>query len=363
MPPMARGGRRTEGFVPAGRDSPHAPAGIRDGLRRRPVATTVLASLLAIAAMAAFAPAAVPDLAGTPGAVGVAIAVLAALAAGPIAGVITAVVGWLAFFVLVTGFDELALVALPVWPLAAYAAGRLARAFAEQESEASELRRLDRAKTQFVSLASHEIRNPATVIAGLAATLHVRGSLLPPGQRAVLLQTLNEQARGLASLVEQLLDLSRLDHDALELQVDPFFVQSRVEEILLMAGVQPAAGVALDIPGDLRAEADPRVFDRIVSNLVTNAVRYGAPPVSIWARQDDRHFRLVVEDAGPGVADEFVPRLFERFAREEARPRQSGTGLGLAIAKSYARAHGGDLLYSHAEPTGARFELVIPQEP
>jgi signal transduction histidine kinase len=110
------------------------------------------------------------------------------------------------------------------------------------------------------------------------------------------------------------------------------------------------------------AVADRAALERIVTNLVTNAFRYGAAPVTVRAEQNDRHFRLSVEDCGGGVAAEFIPDLFERFSRSEgSRAGSVGTGLGLAIARSYARAHGGDLLYEDASPHGAKFMLVLPQ--
>jgi signal transduction histidine kinase len=85
--------------------------------------------------------------------------------------------------------------------------------------------------------------------------------------------------------------------------------------------------------------------------------------VIVRAEQTDRHFRLTVEDRGHGVVAEFVPDLFERFTRaENTRSTPGGTGLGLAIARSYARAHGGDLLYEDAAPHGARFRLVLPSK-
>jgi two-component system sensor histidine kinase MtrB len=118
----------------------------------------------------------------------------------------------------------------------------------------------------------------------------------------------------------------------------------------------------VEVSPELEAEVDPSAFDRIVSNLIVNALRYGSPPVSVTAEQRDRHFRLRVEDNGPGVPPEFVPRLFERFTRSDASKKETaGAGLGLAIAKSYANAHGGDLLYHDAEPHGACFELVLPR--
>jgi signal transduction histidine kinase len=95
----------------------------------------------------------------------------------------------------------------------------------------------------------------------------------------------------------------------------------------------------------------------------SNALRYGAPPVTVSAEQTDHHLRLAVEDCGRGVPPEFVPDLFERFSRAGvSHDRTPGTGLGLAIARSYARAHGGDLLYEDAKPHGARFLLVLPAD-
>jgi len=81
----------------------------------------------------------------------------------------------------------------------------------------------------------------------------------------------------------------------------------------------------------------------------------------VQASRRDRHLRIAVEDRGDGVPAEFVPDLFERFSRSEsARSTARGTGLGLAIARSYARAHHGELLYEPAQPHGARFEIVLP---
>jgi signal transduction histidine kinase len=85
--------------------------------------------------------------------------------------------------------------------------------------------------------------------------------------------------------------------------------------------------------------------------------------VIVSAEQNDRHFRLTVEDRGAGVAPEFVPDLFERFSRSRGARTRPGTGLGLAIARSYALAHRGDLVYERARPGGARFQLVLPVRP
>ena len=136
-----------------------------------------------------------------------------------------------------------------------------------------------------------------------------------------------------------------------------------MEEIVSVAAGDRAGEVVVDVPGDLEANLDPAAFDRILTNLVTNALRYGKPPVTVLARQGEGRLEVAVEDRGEGVPSEFVPALFEHFSRgEAARPRGPGTGLGLAIAQSYAEAHRGRLRYRQAEPHGARFEVVLPAD-
>jgi signal transduction histidine kinase len=122
--------------------------------------------------------------------------------------------------------------------------------------------------------------------------------------------------------------------------------------------VSPEVTVDVDVPPTLAVVADHLVLDRIVSNLLINAARYGAEPITLTAESRDSHLRIVVEDNGAGVPDDVRSRLFERFARSESAAM--GSGLGLAIARTYARAHGGDLVYDPRD-RGARFELVLPQ--
>ncbi|MFL5909863.1 MAG: GAF domain-containing protein [Gaiellaceae bacterium] len=213
-----------------------------------------------------------------------------------------------------------------------------------------EMVRLDQMKLNFVAIASHELRTPATSVYGLLTTLRARGSELAPEVRAELEETAWYQSDRLRRLIEQLLDLSRLDARAIEVQPQPLVLARTLGDVVT------GNDVHVDVDPSLAVVADPLVIERVVANLIANARQHGEPPVHISAEVRDRHIRITVSDAGPGVPEELVPRLFERFEHGGG----TGTGLGLAIAKAYANAHGGDLYYAPG-PWGTRFELVLPR--
>jgi signal transduction histidine kinase len=216
---------------------------------------------------------------------------------------------------------------------------------------------LDQLKLNFVAIASHELRTPATSVYGVLKTLSERGSELSEDLREELLRVGVEQGERLRRLLEELLDLSRLDAKAISVEPRPLVLRAVLSDVV--RGVLPVTDdVELDVPDDLAAVVDKLVLERVVTNLLVNAARYGAPPIRIEARQRDRHLRIAVEDCGPGIPHELEGRIFDRFARGASN---SGHGLGLAIARAYAQAHGGDLVYDPGE-RGARFELLIPQQ-
>jgi signal transduction histidine kinase len=215
---------------------------------------------------------------------------------------------------------------------------------------------LDQLKLNFVAIASHELRTPATSVYGVFATIMERGDELSDELKEQLMTVGYEQAQRLRRLLEELLDLSRLDSHVIALEPRPLVLHSVLEQVV--SDAMPEGGVDVDVPKDLAVVVDPLVIDRVISNLIVNAARYGEPPIVVHAEQRDRHLRIQVEDHGAGVPEELRPRLFERFARAGD---SGGSGLGLAIARAYARAHGGDLLY-HERPGGACFELIVPQQ-
>ena len=239
-------------------------------------------------------------------------------------------------------------------------AGSFVAVLVQRALAVEELDRLSRLKSQFIALASHELRAPAAVIHGVAKTVVSRADALDPEQLTALHRTLVQHTERLTRLIDELLDLSRLEAKAIAIEREPLPVRERIDQLVRSVAGERHSEIAIDVPDELRPHIDPAAFDRIVGNLVTNALHYGRTPISIRAAQNDRHFRLSVEDHGDGVAAGFVPKLFERFSRGGRPDAPHGSGLGLSIAQAYAQAHGGQLFYEDASPQGARFQLVLP---
>jgi two-component system, OmpR family, sensor histidine kinase KdpD len=235
------------------------------------------------------------------------------------------------------------------------------RLFEQEHSARVALERANELMTNFVALAAHELRTPVTTIHGFVQTLNHLGDKLDEAQKVELRAALEQQTQRMAALVEQLLDLSRLDADAVVVKPQPLDLEERLREVVTVAAGERASEVEVDVPDHANAVVDPDVLDHIVSNLVTNALRYGRSPVKVTASGEPGNVKVAVEDSGPGVAQELEDTLFERFTRAGvARDRVSGTGLGLAIARGYALAHHGDLRYERAQPSGARFVVELP---
>jgi signal transduction histidine kinase len=215
---------------------------------------------------------------------------------------------------------------------------------------------LEQLKANFVAIASHELRTPATSVYGVLTTLASRADELDDDLKHELLRIGVEQGERLRRLLEELLDLSRLDARGVRVAPEPLVLRATLEDIAA-AALPRDADLEVTVPTDLAVVADKLVLDRVVSNLLINAARYGAAPITVSAELRDSHVRIAVEDNGAGVPDDVRDRLFERFARGDTA---LGSGLGLAIARAYARAHGGDLVYDRRD-RGARFELVLPR--
>ena len=227
------------------------------------------------------------------------------------------------------------------------------------------LRRLETIRRDFVANVSHELKTPLTAVSGFAETLLDDG--IPDAQRRRFVTTILENATRMQRIVDDLLDLSRIESGGWRPNVGLVDVAGVVNDVY--TAVQPSAaakGLALTseiAAGAARVPVDPTAFRQIVTNLVENAVRYTREGgVTLSARAVDGGFWVDVRDTGIGIAPEHLTRIFERFYRVDAgRSReQGGTGLGLAIVRHLADAHGGRVEAASIVGRGTTICVFLP---
>jgi signal transduction histidine kinase len=228
------------------------------------------------------------------------------------------------------------------------------------ERTVTELRAMEAASRRFVADVSHELRTPLTAMIAVTDVLAEEGGASPAGGTAARL--IVEEVRRLGVLVENLIEISRFDSGAASLVPDDLVVAEAVAASLAARGW--SGQMAVRGPDDLIARLDPRRFDVIIANLVGNALRHGAQPVRLdfrpAAQANRPGFELTVTDRGPGIPDDLLALVFDRFVKAEAaRTRSEGSGLGLSIARENALLHGGNLTAANSAAGGAVFTLWL----
>lgn len=231
---------------------------------------------------------------------------------------------------------------------------QLGRVF-ERVRATEQLRAADRMKARLIQTVSHEMRTPLAVMTGFSELLAEDWDVLPEEEKRTYVDSIHRQAERLTRLAEGLLTTSRIEAGVLT---------PRPEEVALLDFVHD---VLVDVePGDVEVEVDPDVVVRvdrdhlaqIVTNLLSNAVQHGQPPVRVGSGHDDGAVRLRVTDAGSGVPPEARETLFDRFVTSS--DTSDGTGLGLSISRDLARLNGGDLWYESRDGAGATFIVRLP---
>jgi two-component system, OmpR family, sensor histidine kinase KdpD len=231
------------------------------------------------------------------------------------------------------------------------------QALVEMESE--------RLRNALLAAISHDVRTPLTALIGLAEALrHSEPPLAgPQGESA---QAIIEQARQLAALVNNLLDMARLQSGSVNLRMEWHSVEEVVGTALRSAA--PAIAdrpVRVAIPADLPlVEFDAALIERVLVNLLENAAKYGAPPIEVSAAAEDGTLVIVVRDHGPGLPAALHGReqvLFEKFTRGQPESAAPGVGLGLAICKAVVDAHRGTIAAATAPDGGAQFTVRLPR--
>jgi signal transduction histidine kinase len=242
-------------------------------------------------------------------------------------------------------------------------AGRneIGRVAGSLEYLAAGLRDLDRERGRYVSQVSHDLRNPLAVISAYAAVLR-RGERSRP--RAAQLQTIEDEVSRLAVMVDDLLELGRTHSLGLHIQRASVDVHSIVADAVEAARARAGAKrVLLLAPrGPAIALVDAQRMRQALDNLLDNAIRHAGTEVRVeLVHEPERELVLAVEDDGPGVDRQLLPRLFDAFA--QGSDGVGGAGMGLATVRSIAEAHGGGISVGVARDRGARFTLRLPLEP
>ncbi len=226
-------------------------------------------------------------------------------------------------------------------------------------------RKLETVRRDFVANVSHELRTPLTVVGGFAETL--TDEALPAPQRRQFAETILANTRRMQRIVDDLLDLSRIESggwvpNPQSLDVGPLAVEATTRAKI----IAEEKGVALEfaIPEDARvAFADPTALRQVLSNLAENAIRHTpSGRVTVFTIAEDNGVWVGVRDTGIGIAAEHLPRIFERFYRiDRARSRdEGGTGLGLAIVRHLVEAHGGSVKAESQPGRGTSVSAFFP---
>ena len=229
------------------------------------------------------------------------------------------------------------------------------------EVKVGELERMEARARQFAGDVSHELRTPLTAMTAVVGILHEDPGLTGDGATAARL--VKQEVLHLNRLVEDLIEISRFDAGTAQLVTDDTDVASAVGRCLR---ARSWTGVAAEVPDGLTVPLDRRRFDVILANLVGNALRHGALPVTVTAGlQPDGdggpRLTVAVRDHGDGLPASAIPHLFDRFYKADtARARSEGSGLGLAIAWENVRLHGGRIDAASHPGGGALFTVSLP---
>ena len=229
----------------------------------------------------------------------------------------------------------------------------------EESLRADELEAIDRARTALLASVGHDLRTPLAGLRVSIETLRDLDSTLPPSDRAALMETIELSAERLDELITNLLDMSRLQAGALLVHAEPTDVSVVIDAVVVaLPGERLDVHVGPELPS---VRADPALLERMLANLVSNALRYSPVEarVSVVAHRADVAVLLDVIDHGPGIPDQHAAEVFEPFHRVGAQP-DGGTGLGLAIVKGFADAMGVGVTLTSGPNGGLTARLEIP---
>jgi signal transduction histidine kinase len=246
----------------------------------------------------------------------------------------------------------------------------LARALAELDEKTRELEAASHHKSEFLANMSHELRTPLNAISGFSQVL--RKQLLGEinEKQAEYLDDVLASARHLLSLIDDVLDLAKVEAGQIELEVMPFSLREALERgvvIVRERALREEVRITLSSdPGVDTVTGDERRIRQVLFNLLSNAVKFApaGSSVNVAAARVDGEVRVSVKDSGPGIADEDQVRIFEEFQQAAAgKEQREGTGLGLALSRRLVELHGGHIWVDSEVGKGSTFVFTLPTPP
>ncbi|TDU62471.1 phospho-acceptor domain-containing protein [Prosthecobacter fusiformis] len=238
------------------------------------------------------------------------------------------------------------------------------------EENNKKLRELDEAKSRFFANVSHELRTPLTLLLAPIESLRIQGDSIAPDQRDDLLTTMHSNAMRLLKLINDLLDLVRLESGTIQIRRAPLALEDFVRGLANAAiGVAKDKRIHLSIDcqqGLGRVQADAEKLERICLNLLFNALKFtpSGGTVQLHVIRDGDWLRLEVRDSGVGIAPEDLPNIFSRFwqADTSSQRKYQGMGIGLSLVKEIAEAHGGSVSVESERGKGTTMAVILPYE-
>ncbi len=226
-----------------------------------------------------------------------------------------------------------------------------------------DLRTANQTLKDFVVIASHDIRGPVSAILGFASTMLQQWDSFAEREKRDYLTIIERRGRYLTRMLDSLLTVSRIESGTIHVRSETIDVAAAIDEALEEFNNR-VDQVEIRCPPSLTLVADRDHVHRILVNYISNAFKYGAPPIAVEARTTGEWVELVVRDSGGGIPPEFTPRLFHKFARADTDGMniEKGSGLGLSIVSGLARANNGEAWYETNEPSGSAFGVRLPKE-
>jgi two-component system sensor histidine kinase KdpD len=248
------------------------------------------------------------------------------------------------------------------------AALAIERAYLAEKAEHTQLlQATERLERSLLNSISHDLRTPLSSITGALSSLREEGDVFAPESKRELIELAWEEAGRMNRFISNLLDITRLEAGAVKIKKEPYDVQDLLGSCL--AALEPRLKerkIKIDMPPSLPlVSMDSVLMAQVLNNLLDNALKYSPPDglIEVSARTRDKWLEIGVADQGPGIPEEHLTQVFNKFFTLNRAEEAGGTGLGLAISKGFVEAHGGKIWAENRPGGGSKIIFMLPLPP